>query len=70
MIIFRGKSIPLNGLPRWHTMVLSPPTTAGDAGSSPRSGRSPRVGNHNPFQYPYLENSMERGAKRQIQLSN
>ena len=31
------------------TVVLNPPTNAGDAGSSPRSGRSPRVGNHNPF---------------------
>ena len=52
---------------------------AGDAGSIPGSGRSPGVGNSNPFQYSCLENSTYRGAcraivhgvtKRQTQLSN
>ena len=32
-----------------------------DAGSSPGSGRSPGEGNGNPFQYSFLENSMDRG---------
>ena len=35
---------------------------AGDPGSIPGSGRSPGEGNGNPLQYPYLENSMDRGA--------
>ena len=34
----------------------------GDVGSVPGSGRSPGVGNGNPFQYSCLENSMDRGA--------
>ena len=33
-----------------------------DPGLIPRSGRSPREGNGNPFQYPYLENLTDRGA--------
>ena len=32
-----------------------------DAGSIPALGRSPGEGNGNPFQYSYLENSMDRG---------
>ena len=36
----------------------------GDVGSIPGSGRSPGVGNGNPFQYSYLEYSMDRGAWR------
>ena len=35
---------------------------AGDLGSIPRLGRSPREGNGNPLQYPCLENSIDRGA--------
>ena len=35
---------------------------AGDPGSIPRSGRSPREGNGNPLQYSCLENSMDGGA--------
>ena len=35
---------------------------AGDPGSIPWSGSSPREGNNNPFQYCCLENSMDRGA--------
>ena len=35
---------------------------AGDLGSIPRLGRSPREGNGNPFQYSCMENSMGRGA--------
>ena len=33
-----------------------------DVGSIPGSGRSPRVGNGNPFQYSCLKNPMEREA--------
>ena len=35
---------------------------AGDVGSIPGSERSPELGNGNPLQYSYLENSMDRGA--------
>ena len=35
---------------------------AGDLGSTPGSGRSAGDGNSNPFQYSFLENSMDRGA--------
>ena len=35
---------------------------AGDLGSSPGSGRSPREGSGYPLQYSCLENSMDRGA--------
>ena len=37
---------------------------AGDLGSSPGSGRSPREGSGYPLQYSCLENSMDRGAWR------
>ena len=52
---------------------------AGDPGSIPGSGRSPRQGNGNPLQYSYLKNPMDRGAwratvhqvtKRRPRLSN
>ena len=46
-------------------MVKNSPANAGDAGdevSVPGWGRSPGVGNGNPFQYSCLENSMDRGA--------
>ena len=35
-----------------------------DKGFIPGSGRSPGVGNGNPFQYSCLENSMDRGVWR------
>ena len=35
---------------------------AGDPGSIPRSGRSPREANGNPLQYSLLENLMDGGA--------
>ena len=35
---------------------------AGDLGSIPGSGRSPREGNGNPLQNSCLENPMDRGA--------
>ena len=37
-----------------------------DMGSVPGLGRSPGEGNGNPFQYSWLENSMDRGAWRAI----
>ena len=39
---------------------------AGDPGSIPGLGRSPREGNGNPLQYSYLENSMDGGAWRAV----
>ena len=48
-------------------LVKSPPANAGDTrdmGSIPGSGRSPGVGNGNPFQYSCLGNPMDRGAWR------
>ena len=48
-------------------VVKHPPASvrdAGDLGSIPRSGRSPRGGHGNPLQYSCLENSMDRGAWR------
>ena len=43
-------------------MLENPPANAGDAGSTPRSGRSPGGENGNPLQYFCLENSRHRGA--------
>ena len=46
-------------------VVKKPPTNAGDTGdlgSIPGSGRSPREGNGNLFQYSCLGNPMDRGA--------
>ena len=47
-------------------VVKNPPANAGDArdvGLMPGSGRSPGVGNGNPFQYSCLENSTDRGQR-------
>ena len=46
-------------------VVKNPPANAGDArdvGLIPGSGRSPGVGNGNPFQYSCLENLMDKRA--------
>ena len=40
----------------------NPPANAGDTGLISGSGRSPRIGNCNLFQYSCLENSVDRGA--------
>ena len=40
---------------------------AGDPGSIPGSGRSPREGNGNPFQYSCLENLMDEEEPRGLQ---
>ena len=39
---------------------------AGDLGSIPGFGKSPGEENGNPLQYSYLENSVDRGARRAI----
>ena len=46
-------------------VVKNPPANAGDIrnmGLIPGSGCSPGLGNGNPLQYSYMENSMGRGA--------
>ena len=43
-------------------VVKNRPANAGDQGPIPESGRSPGKENCNPFQYSWLENSMDRGA--------
>ena len=48
-------------------VVKNLPASAGDgkdAGSIPKWGRPPGVGNGNPLQYSCLENPMDRGAWR------
>ena len=40
--------------------LKNPPASAGNDSSVPGLGRSPGGGNGNPFQYPCLENSMDR----------
>ena len=48
-------------------VIKNPPANAGDVGSTPGSGRSPKEGNGNPLQYSSLENFMDRGAWQAIQ---
>ena len=45
-------------------VVKNLPVNAGDAGSVPGLGRSPRGGHGNPLWYSCLENPMNRGAWR------
>ena len=45
------------------TVVKNLPANAGDAGSTPRLGRSPRVGNGNSLQCSSVEISIDRGAR-------
>ena len=44
------------------SVVKNPSANAGDAGSSPVSGRSSREGNGNSLQYSGLGNPMDRGG--------
>ena len=46
--------------------VCNTGSTAGAKGLTPGSGRSPEVGNGNPFQYSCLEDFMDKGAWRAI----
>ena len=51
------------------SVVKNLPASAGatgDEGSIPVSGRSPGVGNGNPLQYSWLENSTDRGVSWSI----
>ena len=43
------------------SLEKNPPASAGDTGSIPGKGRSPREGNCNPVQYSCLVNPTERG---------
>ena len=43
-------------------MVKNLTANAGDAVLIPGLGRSPEEGNDNPFQYPCVENLMDRGG--------
>ena len=42
------------------SVVKNPPTSAGDTGLIPRSGKSPGEGNGSPLQYSCPGNSMDR----------
>ena len=44
------------------SLVKNWSASAGDMGSTPGSGISPREGNGYPLQYSYLGNPMDRGA--------
>ena len=47
-------------------LVAASPGDIRDAGSIPRSGRSPGGGNDNPLQYSCLENPVDRGPDRPV----
>ena len=49
------------GLPRW--LSGKELCNAGEAGPIPGLGRSPGVGNSNPFQYSCWENPIDRGIR-------
>ena len=46
------------------SVMKTAPANAGDASAIPGLGGSPGEGNGNSFQYPYLENPMDRGIWR------
>ena len=52
----------------WRNMVKNLPANAGNVGSVPRLGRSPREGNGNLLQYSCLGNPMDKNAWRAIVL--
>ena len=64
LVLFMGTS-SLNGASQVALVVKNLPANARDprdVGSISGSGRCPGVGNGNPLQYSYLENSIDRGA--------
>ena len=56
-----------NGSFPFVSVIKNPPANAGDVGSTPGSGRSPKEGSGNPLQYSCLENFMDRGAWHAVQ---
>ena len=63
LLLFSLNSVKLRGFPGG-AMVKNLPANAGgtrDAGSIPRSGGSPALGNGNLLQYSWLEDPMDRG---------
>ena len=63
--MFKGDIANKPGFPSGK-VIKTLSANAGDAGSVPGSGRSPRVGNGNPLQYSCLENPMDRETWRAI----
>ena len=64
-LLFENKFIVYPGASQGALLVKNLPANAGDpidTGSIPGLGRSPGVGNGNPFQYSCLENPLDRGA--------
>ena len=57
--LIQGCSLSPGGFPD-DSVVKNPPAHAGDMGSIPELGRSPREGNGNPLQYSCMENPMDR----------
>ena len=57
MFVINSKDFP------WWFNDKESACSAGDAGSIPRSGKSPGGGHGNPLQYSCLENPMDRGAR-------
>ena len=51
-------------------MVKNPPASAGDLGSIPGLGKSPREGNGYPLQYSCLEDSMDEEPERPQSLGS
>ena len=58
-----NKLIEVEGFPGG-SVVKNPPADAGNVGSVPGSGSSPREGSVNPLQYSCLANPMDRGARQ------
>ncbi|CAN0535945.1 unnamed protein product [Rangifer tarandus platyrhynchus] len=63
IFLFQRKSGIVLGFP-CGSAVKNPSANAGDTGSVSKSERFPGGGNGNPLQLSYLENSMDRGARR------
>ena len=53
---------PNSGYCHYHGLKAKKLLANADVGPIPRSGRSPRVGNGNPFQYSCQENSTDRAT--------
>ena len=54
----------MDSFPGGFPVIKNLSANAGDMGSIPWSGRSPREGNGNPLQYSCLGNPMDRGTGR------